>query len=132
MCYIIWKRLQFYLYRKLIMAALWNRAGHYNFALWFLLLSIYLSIFFSPNLSRSETCCMGFGESRQKIAIWAPSHKFVGLYLRKIRQVSTIGKKLLSSNIFSTCPHNMVNLGPLSAEIVSLVWGTPANYGRPM
>ena len=25
------------------------------------------------------------------------------------------------------CPHNMVNFGPLAAEIVSLVWGTPAN-----
>ena len=37
-------------------------------------------------------------------------------------------KKLLSSNISSTCPHNMVNLGPLAAEIVSLVWGTPGNF----
>jgi len=35
---------------------------------------------------------------------------------------------LLSSNIASTCPHNMVNFGPLAAEIVSLVWGTPANF----
>jgi len=32
---------------------------------------------------------------------------------------------LLSSNISSTCPHNMVNFGPLAAENVSLVWGTP-------
>jgi len=31
-------------------------------------------------------------------------------------------KNLLSSNISSTCPHNMVNFGPLAAEIVSLVW----------
>jgi len=31
---------------------------------------------------------------------------------------------LLSSNISSTCPHNMVNFGPLAAEIASLVWGT--------
>jgi len=39
-------------------------------------------------------------------------------------------KKLLSSNklISSTCPHNMMNFGPLAAEIVSLVWGTPANF----
>ena len=29
------------------------------------------------------------------------------------------------SNISSTCPDNMVNFGPLTAEIVSLVWGTP-------
>jgi len=35
---------------------------------------------------------------------------------------------LLGSNIFSTCPHNMVDFGPLVAEIVSLVWGTPANF----
>jgi len=34
-------------------------------------------------------------------------------------------KNLLSSNISSTCPHNMVNFGPLAAEIVSLVLGTP-------
>ena len=25
-------------------------------------------------------------------------------------------------------PHNMVNFGPLAAEIVSLVWGTPATF----
>jgi len=36
--------------------------------------------------------------------------------------------KLLSSNISSTCPHNMVNFSLLVAEIVSLVWGTPANF----
>ena len=37
-------------------------------------------------------------------------------------------KNLLSSNISTTCPHNTVNFGPLAAEIVSLVWGTPANF----
>jgi len=37
-------------------------------------------------------------------------------------------KKLLSSNIFPMCPHNMVNFGPLAAEIVSLVWGTPGYF----
>jgi len=31
----------------------------------------------------------------------------------QLRHVSTIGKNLLSSNISSTCPHNMVNFGPL-------------------
>ena len=25
-------------------------------------------------------------------------------------------------------PHNMMNIGLLAAEIVSLVWGTPANF----
>jgi len=37
-------------------------------------------------------------------------------------------KNLLSSNISSTCIHNMVNFGPRAAEIVSLVWGTPGNF----
>jgi len=34
----------------------------------------------------------------------------------QLRQVSTIGKNLLSSNMSSTCPHNMVNFSPLAAE----------------
>ena len=46
----------------------------------------------------------------------------------QLRHVSTIGKNLLSSNISSTCPYNIVNFGPLAAEIVSLVWSTPANF----
>jgi len=37
-------------------------------------------------------------------------------------------KNLLSSNISSTCPHNMVNFSLLAAEIILLVWGTPANF----
>jgi len=37
-------------------------------------------------------------------------------------------KNLLSGNIFPTCRHNMVNFGPLAAEILSLVWGTPGNF----
>ena len=35
---------------------------------------------------------------------------------------------MLNSNISSTCPHNMVNFGPLTAEICWRVWGTPANF----
>ena len=37
-------------------------------------------------------------------------------------------KNLLDSNISPTCPHNMVNFGPLEAEIGSVVWGTQANF----
>jgi len=43
------------------------------------------------------------------------------------RHASTIGKNILSRNISSTCPHNMVNFSLLAAEIVSIVWGTSAN-----
>jgi len=39
-------------------------------------------------------------------------------------------KNLLSSNVSPTCPHNMVNVGPLAAEIFSLVWGSLANFNR--
>ena len=37
-------------------------------------------------------------------------------------------KNLLDSNILPTCPHNMVNFGPLAAEIGSVVWGTQENF----
>jgi len=37
-------------------------------------------------------------------------------------------KNMLSTNNSSTCPDNMANFGPLAAEILSLVWGTPANF----
>jgi len=37
-------------------------------------------------------------------------------------------KNLLNSNASLTCAHNMANLGPVAAEIGSLVWGTPANF----
>jgi len=46
----------------------------------------------------------------------------------QLRHVSTIGRNVLNSNISSTCSHNMVNFSPLAAEIVSAVWGTPANF----
>ena len=87
-------------------AALCNRAGHYIFALWFLSSSYFLSFFFprlisaatqigclpyfctwrgpSANLEcRSEMCCLRLAANtgRKKVAIWAPSRNFVGLYL---------------------------------------------------
>ena len=53
-------------------------------------------------------------KNRQKVAICAPLYNFVGL----------------SSNTSSTCPHNMVNFGPLAdaVEIDPVLWGTPANF----
>jgi len=48
----------------------------------------------------------------------------------QLRHVSTIGKKMLNSNTFPTCPHSMVIYGPLAAEIGLLVWGTPTNFNR--
>ena len=46
----------------------------------------------------------------------------------QLRHVSTIGKKLVKQQYLPTCSYNMVNIGPLAAEIVSLVCGTPGNF----
>jgi len=46
----------------------------------------------------------------------------------KLTHVSTIGKKPVKQQYLPTCPYNMGNFGLLAAEIVSLVWGTPANF----
>ena len=48
----------------------------------------------------------------------------------QLRHVSQSEKNLLSSNISSTCPHNMANFGPLTAEICWRVWGTPSKFQR--
>ena len=37
-------------------------------------------------------------------------------------------KKLLNNDTSSTCPHDMVNFGLLTAETYWRVWGTPANF----
>ena len=78
----------------------------------------------------SEMCCTRLAgnagpKSRQKFTIWAPSHNFIGLYIFAAKTRIDNRKKLLDSNVSPTCPHNMVNFGPLATEIVSLVWGTP-------
>jgi len=46
----------------------------------------------------------------------------------QLRHVSAIEKNVLSSNISLTCLYNMVNFGPLAAEIGSGVWGTSGNF----
>ena len=106
------------------MTALWNRAGHYIFALWFLL-SIYLSIFsFFPRLisavadwmsailahvvshwcglsanlrCRSETCSLNIQDAKK-----SPKIRRLGTIAQlcrdissQLRHVSTIGKKLV-------------------------------------
>jgi len=48
----------------------------------------------------------------------------------QLRHLSTVGKKLLKSSVSPTCPHNMVNFGPLTAEICWRVWGHPSKFQR--
>jgi len=53
---------------------------------------------------------------------------FVGSYLRNQGMYRQSKKNLLNINTSSTCPHNMVNFGPITAENCWRVWGTPANF----
>jgi len=87
-------------------------------------------VWFSANLEcRSVICCTRLAgntgrKNDAKIAI-AQLRRAIS---SQLRHASAIGKKLLNSNISPTCPYNMVNFGPLAAEIISLVWGTTANF----
>ena len=90
----------------------------------------------SANLEcRSERCCTRLAGNAGPKKVAKNRHlgtipQICRAISTQLRHVSTIGikKNLLSSNISSTRPHNIVNFGPLAAEIVSLVWGTPANF----
>jgi len=46
----------------------------------------------------------------------------------QLRYVPTTRKSLLKSNISPACLYNTVNFDVLGAEILSLVWGTPAIF----
>jgi len=78
----------------------------------------------------SETCCARLDKNtgRKKIAKKSRSgHHPTTLsgYIFATKTCIDNRKKLLSSNVSSTCPHNMVNFGPVAAETVSFLWGTP-------
>jgi len=134
-------------------SSLWlcNRAGH----IYIFILSFVLLLLFSlPNLSgrrldvchtskhcvasanlgcRSETCYMllAGNAGRKKIAKKSPSahHRTIlSCYIFTTKTRIDNRKKLLSSDTSCTCSDNIVNFGPLAAEIDPVVWGTPANF----
>jgi len=85
----------------------------------------------STNLEcRSEMCCMRLAENTGcKKSPYGHHHTTLAGYIFATKaRIDNRKKTWLSSNISSTCLHNMVNFGPLAAEIVSLVCGTPANF----
>jgi len=77
----------------------------------------------SANLGcRSETCCTRLAEiqdakSRQKSQSGHHRTTMSGYVFASKACIDNRKKNLLSSNISSTCPHNMVNFGQLAAEI---------------
>ena len=135
-----------------LMAALRSRCGHYILQLWFLSSSFFflpspilsggrigcLRYFFtcwglSVNLGcRSEMCCMRLAENTlRKNNEKSPSaHHRTTLsdYISATKACMDNPKKMLNNNTSSMCPHNMVNLGLLTAEIGWWVWGTTANF----
>ena len=77
----------------------------------------------------SETCCTRLAENagpknHQKIRHLRTIAQLWRAVSSQLRHVLTIGKNLVNSSISSTCPHNMVNIGPLTAEIGLPVRGT--------
>jgi len=114
------------------MATLRSRCGHY-FIFFFSLpnlsghrLDVYHTSTHGMALVRIQSAglkCAANGslemqdpKNCQKVAILAPSHNFVGLYLCNV-----IGKKLVKQQYLLHMPHNMAKFGILAAEIVSLV-----------
>jgi len=74
----------------------------------------------------SEMCCTRLAALAQNTGCKIRRLQTVAQSCRAIssqlRNVSTIGKNLLNSNISSRCPYNMVNVGLLTAEIGWRVW----------
>ena len=90
----------------------------------------------SANLRcKSETCCTRLAENTGHKKVAKNHHlgtiaQLCRAISSQLRHISTIEENLLSSNTSSTCPQNMANFGPLTAEICWRVWDTPANFNR--
>ena len=82
------------------------------------------------NVLHAARCKCRIQKSRQKSPSGHHHTTLSGYIFATKARIDNRKKNLLSSDMSSTCPHNMVNLGPLAAEIVSLVWGTPCNFHR--
>ena len=67
-------------------------------------------------------------KSRQKSPSGHHRTTLSGYIVTTKARIDNRKKNLISSNISSTCPHNMVNFGPLATEICWRVCGTIANF----
>jgi len=74
----------------------------------------------------SEICCTRLaGNTGRKKSPSAHHRTTLSDYIFATKaRIDNRGKNLLNINTSSTCPHNMANFGPLTAEIGSAVWGT--------
>ena len=134
-----------------IMAALWDRAGHYTLPCGFFLSSIFLSFFprlISAAADRMSTIhgvalvriwnagvnCAARGsleiqeQDAKKSPFWHHRTTLSGYIFGTKACIHNRKKILLNSNTSSTCPDNVVNFGLLMAEICWRDWGTPPNF----
>ena len=82
---------------------------------------------------RSLMCCTWLAgnagpKKSPKICHLGTIAQFCQATSSQLRNVSTIRRNLLNSNVSPTGPHNKVNFGPLAAEICWRVWSTPAHF----
>ena len=126
------------------MVALCNRADHYIFMLYLFFFPRLISavgdwmftilrhmVWPYANLEcRSEMRCtrLAANTGRKKSPFRHHRTTLSGNIFATKACIDNRKKNLLSSNTSSICPDNMVNLGPLTAEIGSSVWGTPTNF----
>jgi len=81
-------------------------------------------------------CCTRLAANAEpkKVAKNSPSGHhhtaLLGYIFATEARINNRKKSLLNSNVSPTCPHNIVNFGPLVAEICWRVWGIPANFNR--
>jgi len=80
------------------------------------------------NVLHASHCKYRMQKSRQKSPSGHHRTTMSGYIFATKACIDNRKKNLLSSNTSSTCPHNMANFGPLTAEIGWPVWGTPANF----
>ena len=81
------------------------------------------------NALHAARCKYRTQKSRQKSPSWHHRPNLSGYIFAITAHIDNL-KKLVKQQQLLHMPHNMVNFGSLAPEIVSLVWGTPANFNR--
>ena len=79
----------------------------------------------------SEMCCTRLAENtgrKKNRQFWHHRTTLSGCIFAAEACIDNRKKKLSNNDTSSTCPHNIVNFGLLTAEISWRVWGTPANF----
>jgi len=78
----------------------------------------------------SEMCCtrLTANTGRKKSLFWHHRATLSGSIFAAEACIDNWKKNLLNADTSSTCPHNVVNFGLLTAEIRWRVWSTPANF----